>query len=74
MAHRQRDDEAPGIVGVDGEERRGRARGREGGAVVRATGHLTVRVSRQEALVERNRPVGASQRIGNRRLPVRAGA
>ena len=76
MAHRQRDDEAPAIVGIDGEQRRGRARGRKRGAVVCATGRLTVR-ARGAAVARRagsagRRDASASATASSQSAPARS--
>ena len=54
-------DEAAVVVGVDGQERRGRARRRERGAVVSAPRHLTV-AARAPAAARRAESAGARRR------------
>ena len=70
----ERNDQAPGVVRVDDKQRGGWSGRCEGGSVEATPAHLAIGASRQEALVERNRPIGATERIGDGILPAGAGA
>ena len=68
--HGDRDEKPSGVIGVDDEQRRGRAGRRQRRAIDHAPDLLPVPRAGQETLVHRDRAWGGCQGIGDGRRPV----